>query len=417
MISRLLNEVVSSAGVEIHSSGDCHILSEVITERTGQVVNYNTLRRMYGLAKPVKPSRGSLDILSQFVGFDSFLHYVNGLPRLNDTRIKEEVYLRFAKGQFAEAAALLCEMPLSTLRSDMIIQMSRELFVSNDTMLALSFLEIVEPLVVELPYSEIVHVGHSIGIGRSTLRTESGLINHHVYQRLVHSLFVDYPNFSGYYGAEIDALAPGRAHSLEFEAFVTCLCMMRNFLRGLPVKGELPEAPQTLAFHPILKGRLFACHLMTGVFDSPHQAWDRSFGKSAPLEVDLEFTHELFLFAAMSNDPSLVHWCLRELSISKKPANRHELYALETQRLLICIDKVMRADLSSARLHFKKFQLHETHILHRGILDLCRCVLGHRLFPKQQNWKRRYDALASQLGFTLFDDVFFKAAYRKTSSW
>ena len=67
MIARLLNEVVASAGVEIRTSGDCHTLSEVITERTGKVVNYNTLRRMYGLAKPVKPSRGSLDILSEFI--------------------------------------------------------------------------------------------------------------------------------------------------------------------------------------------------------------------------------------------------------------------------------------------------------------------------------------------------------------
>ena len=55
MIARLLNEVVASAGVEIRTSGDCHTLSKVITERTGKVVNYNTLRRMYGLAKPVKP--------------------------------------------------------------------------------------------------------------------------------------------------------------------------------------------------------------------------------------------------------------------------------------------------------------------------------------------------------------------------
>ena len=217
MISRLLNEVVASAGVEIRTSGDCHILSEIITQRTGKVVNYNTLRRMYGLAKPVKPSRSSLDILSEFVGFDSYLHFTSGAPRLYSTRTKEEVYLHFAKGQDTEAVALLREMPESTMRSDAVIQMGRELFVSGQTDRALSFLELAEPLVAELPYSEIVHVGNSIGIARSTLASVSGLINHHSYQRLVHSLFVDYPHFSGYYGAEVDALKPGRAHSPEFE--------------------------------------------------------------------------------------------------------------------------------------------------------------------------------------------------------
>lgn len=416
MISRLLNEVVASAGVEIRTSGDCHTLSEAIAKRTGKVVNYNTLRRMYGLAKSVKPSRGSLDILSEFVGFDSFLHFTSGSPRLHSTRTKEEVYLRFAQGQNAQAIALLSEMPENNLRSDMVIQMGRELFVSGDISRALSFLELAEPLVTELPYSEIVHVGNSLGIARSTLTSVSGLINHHAYQRLVHSLFVDYPHFSGYFGAELDALEPGRAHSPEFELFTTCLGMLRNFFLGLPIEGELPEAPHTLKFHPILQGRLFACHMMTGAHETPQEVWNRCFGEGALSDLNLEFAHELFLYAAVSNDAHLVHWCLQELPMSPKPAQRHEHSALHTQRLLKCMTRAFRGDLSSARMHFEKFDLDETHILHRDILDMCRCVLGHRLFPKQHPWKRRYNELSSRLGFARFDDVFFKTAYRKITT-
>ena len=416
MVSRLLNEVVASASVEIRTSGDCHILSEIITQRTGKVVNYNTLRRMYGLAKPVKPSRSSLDILSEFVGFDSYLHFTSGSPRLYSTRTKEEVYLRFAKGQDTEAVALLREMPESTMRSDAVIQMGRELFVSGQTDRALSFLELAEPLVAELPYSEIVHVGNSIGIARSTLASVSGLINHHSYQRLVHSLFVDYPHFSGYYGAEVDALKPGRAHSSEFDLFTTCLGMLRNFLLGLPSEADLPEAPHALDIHPILQGRLFACHMMSEMHNSPQDAWARCFGEDALSGISLEFAHELFLFAAMSNNAKLVHWCIEDLPMSKKPAQRHEHSALYTLRLLKCMARAFRGDLSSARLHFEKFDLDETHILHRDILDMCRCVLGHRLFPNQQPWKRRYDDLASRLGFTRFDEAFFNTAYRKITT-
>lgn len=416
MISRLLNEVVASAGVEIHTSGDCHTLSEVIAERTGRVINYNTLRRMYGLAKPVKPSRGSLDILSTFVGFDSFLHFTSGSPRLHSTRTKEEVYLRFAQGRLAEAVALLQEMPESTLRSDMVIQMGRELFVSGDTTKALSYLELVEPLIAKLPYSEIVHIGNSIGIARGTLRTVSGLINHHAYQRLVHSLYVDYTHFSGYYGAELDALEPGRSHSLEFALFNKCLGMLRNFLQDLPIEEELPETPQTLTFHPILQGRLFACHMMTGLYDSPQEAWDQCFGKGVLSNISLEFAHELFLFAAISNDPSLVHWCIQKLPLSTKPAQRHEHYALHTQRLLKCMARAFRGEWLSARMHFEKFDLDETHIPQRDILDICRCVLGQQLFPEQESWKRRYDARVSELRFARFDDVFFETAYRKVTA-
>ena len=416
MIARLLNEVVASAGVEIRTSGDCHTLSEAIAERTGKVVNYNTLRRMYGLAKSVKPSRGSLDILSEFVGFDSFLHFTSGSPRLHSTRTKEEVYLRFAQGQDAQAIALLSEMPENNLRSDMVIQMGRELFVSGDTSRALSFLELAEPLVAELPYSEVVHVGNCIGIARSTVESVSGLINHHAYQRVVHSLFVDYPHLSGYYGAEVDALEPGRAHSPEFELFATCVGMLRNFLLGQPVKGDLPEGSDTLAFHPILQGRLFSCHMMAGLHDSPQDAWDRCFGEGQLSDINLEFAHELFLYAATSNNPDLVHWCLKVLPMSTKPAQRHEHSALHTQRLLKCMARSFRGDLSSARMHFEKFDLEEAHILHRDILELCCCVLGHRMNPGRQPWKKRYTDLASRLGFTRFDEAFFKTAYRKITT-
>ena len=250
MISRLLNEVVASAGVEIRTSGDCHTLSEIVAARTGKVVNYNTLRRMYGLAKPVKPNRGSLDILSQFVGFDSYVHFISGAPRLYSTRTKEQVYLLFAEGKDSQAVQLLSSMPESTVRSDLIIQLCRESFVSGDTNRALSLLEKTEPLLDKLPYSEVVHVGNSIGIARSTLTSFSGSINHHPYQRVVHSLFVDYPNLSGYYGAEVDALDAGRAHAPEFQLFVECVRALRCFLRAhAPHAERSPHSSRLFVSH------------------------------------------------------------------------------------------------------------------------------------------------------------------------
>lgn len=416
MISRLLNEVVASAGVEIRTSGDCHTLSEIVAERTGKVVNYNTLRRMYGLAKPVKPNRGSLDILSQFVGFDSYVHFISGAPRLYSTRTKEQVYLLFAEGKDSQAVQLLSSMPESTVRSDLIIQMCRESFVSGNTDRALSLLEKTEPLLDQLPYSEVVHVGNSIGIARSTLTSFSGLINHHPYQRVVHSLFVDYPNLSGYYGAEVDALDPDRAHAPEFQLFVQCVRALRCFLTGQAIRTRFPQGAQTRTLHPILQGRLFSCHVMAGHHASPHEAWSRCFGGDDPFRVTLEFAHELYLFAAISDDPELVGWCLEDLQMSDLPTQKHEHSALHTQRLLKCIRRAYQGDFLGARMHFQKFDLQETHILHRDILDMCRCVLGHRLFPKQHPWKRRYDDLASRLRFTRFDDAFFKTAYRKITT-
>lgn len=95
--------------------------------------------------------------------------------------------------------------------------------------------------------------------------------------------------------------------------------------------------------------------MMAGLHDSPQDAWDRCFGEGQLSDINLEFAHELFLYAATSNNPDLVHWCLEVLPISTKPAQRHEHSALHTQRLLKCMARAFRGDLSSARMHFEKF--------------------------------------------------------------
>ena len=102
-------------------------------------------------------------------------------------------------------------------------------------------------------------------------------------------------------------------------------CCATSCWAAVEVTKSAPEAPHTLNVHPILQGRLFACHMMTGVRDdTPQEAWNRCFGEGSLSDLNLEFAHELFLYAAMSNDPGLVHWCLQELPMSTKPAQRHE---------------------------------------------------------------------------------------------
>lgn len=408
-----MSEVLVSAGITIKTSGDCHSLSDIIASRTGKTINYNTLRRMYGLAAAVNPRKSTLDILSQFVGYENFLHFNAGSPRLSFTRAKELIFVEFALGNDKEAMTLLEQLPDSTSKSDIIIQLGREIFTSGDTARALSFLNMVEPFVQGLPYSEVVHIGTSIGISRRTLSSSvCGLVNHHAYQRIIHSVFVDYPHLMGYYGAEMDALRPEQAHSSEFELFTTCLSMLRDYLAGNHTEVELPSCLELSAIHPILAGRLFSCHLMTGLYNSPKDAWHHCFGEASVSEVDLEFSHELFLYASLSNDSQLVQWCLEEFPLTSQPARQFEFSVLQTVPLLVCISRIFREDIKGARIYFRKFNLRHTHFLQKDLLEICQCAVGHRLFPNERDWKARFEILKAQTGFTRFDDNFFQNAYR-----
>ena len=96
------------------------------------------------------------------MGFD-YLHFTSG-SRVYSTRTKEEVY-RFARDQDAEAVALLARC--QKVRCGRTWSSKWAAGVRLEPTQALSFLELVEPLVAELPYSEIVHVGNSMGIARA----------------------------------------------------------------------------------------------------------------------------------------------------------------------------------------------------------------------------------------------------------
>ena len=67
-------------GVKILNRGDCEKLAVVIQEQVNKTISYNTLRRIYGFAKPVKTRKDTLNILSNYVGYRSYYHFVNATP-------------------------------------------------------------------------------------------------------------------------------------------------------------------------------------------------------------------------------------------------------------------------------------------------------------------------------------------------
>lgn len=71
-LQRLLHAVEIKFGGPILQKGDCVALSDDIFNKTNQMVNYNTIRRLYGLAKTVNPRKSTLEILANYAGYKSW---------------------------------------------------------------------------------------------------------------------------------------------------------------------------------------------------------------------------------------------------------------------------------------------------------------------------------------------------------
>ena len=61
---------------KVNQLGNCKLLSEIILETIDEYINYNTIRRIYGLAPNVNTRTKTLDKLAIFNGYKSYSHFI-----------------------------------------------------------------------------------------------------------------------------------------------------------------------------------------------------------------------------------------------------------------------------------------------------------------------------------------------------
>ena len=103
MIQNLLTEVIKASGIDVHTRGDCELLSALILVETDMFVSYNTLRRLFGLAEGGKPRQQTLDVLSKFCGYDGYRNFCVDQPKLSLWKQREELYLLLSLGDASSA--------------------------------------------------------------------------------------------------------------------------------------------------------------------------------------------------------------------------------------------------------------------------------------------------------------------------
>ena len=76
MINNLKKSVVSSFGTSIKNVSDLKSLKLDIYRLTSKELGFNTLRRLFGFLPYTKPNNNTLNILSNYVGYESFIVFI-----------------------------------------------------------------------------------------------------------------------------------------------------------------------------------------------------------------------------------------------------------------------------------------------------------------------------------------------------
>ena len=317
MIEYLKKLTEKNAGFAIQDRGDCQLLSELIIERTDELISYNTLRRLFGLASYVKPSKNTLDTLSRFNGYKDYVHYLKINPYEAYWSDKERLYsllqedsesiLHFINGMDFKSEKTL----------DFMISLCRELvYLDKQTLLVAVFNSDFFNK-HHFSYSETLHFGNSVGMLFKTHKlAEKNLLLNANFLKYVYCIYVDYSNLNGYYG-DWCLYVSTTTTDIQIKCFSLAVLEFKKYLNGLPVSYDFFSDVPTLDFHPILIGRVFSVQLLSKKYDTNDITAFFNIIKKSPPENALDYLYEPMIVALISRNLSFMNLLLKFISNQK----------------------------------------------------------------------------------------------------
>ena len=264
MIFRLKSLIVLKFGRPIEKRSDCEALALDIEIAVGHNLGYNTLRRFFGLDNhKVETRLSTLDIFSNYVGYNSYQHFTSdvnfSLKRNNKVKLYELLSTKdpvkislFIKQTFHPRDQYL----------EFIIDTARFFLASNDVLLLISVFNQLELETKELTFAEKLYVGNSIGIiFRSTRLYKYQLIKlfkSPFMNDIVFESFVDYSSLNGFYGQFIKERHLANPAQRYFK---NALRVLHDYLNKKETVTPIDSDINDTMIHPVLKGRLFSLPL------------------------------------------------------------------------------------------------------------------------------------------------------------
>lgn len=270
MIVVLKNEIEQKLGISIQRRGDCQLLSDAILTELEESINYNTIRRFFGVDKSsaVEPSKNTLNTLSRFLGYASYNQFSNQVIQFGANQYQDNWYYVLNTQSTSKVINYLIHRRMKDVFfADVFIRTIRELLL----MRRFADVDLIfrsKHLKLDLfSYSESIYVGNSIGILLRDVILEdedySLLLKNKPFIRHVLSIFVDYSSLNKGYGVFVTLAEQGKKILSKNDAlFFECLSALRHYLLFGNIKTKIANNVSKLARHPILIGRLAAIEIL-----------------------------------------------------------------------------------------------------------------------------------------------------------
>lgn len=424
MIKELQSEIEKKIKRKIKTRGDCEYLSERLHIELRKDLSYNTIRRTFGIQLDcnIKPRNSTLDILSQFIEFDSFDSYC----RDDSWKEKWSIQLQICGWiNRMDDEELICELNLSWIKNDKFtvtfVFVLRELFLLGKIDLANDLINNISIDLESLSYSELLYIGNGVGSILPNIKIEEQdlvkLLKNNFFIDYIFLLFVDYSSFQGYYGLLYSLT---KKYKIELrkdqKLFFQAIELFRQLLTNQKIELINFQSINKESLHPILIGRLAsieiaACKQKGIPYD--YILDDLIIIINASDKPVIDYLYELKSVALLLGDFFLMEWiCKEENYIIKEEyqvAHKQFSYILQ---LLLAIHK--KKDKECLAI-LKKIDNKKWILSYHSYINIFNCI-GNYHFNKDKHEKnkflQKYNKLCASLNYPLFDEKYLNNYFK-----
>lgn len=262
-LSELLTDLRKKSKIDILHVSDLKFLEEDILYKTNSKISFNTLRRLYGFLPKTKTSKKTLDILSKYLGFQSFSAYLNNKNLYDDWYFKMKI-LRIQEKRNTPTDKEVTLLQTALENNINIIMVSD--FVGN--LIENKKKETLILFFKNLKYQSILD-SNKIKLAIIATYSFYKLSNNNrieLYKQLIHIDafkycipfgFIDYSYLNGYYFKVLQAIKKLNKNESDILFVDLMLNLKEYFSNKINKTIQIKEPINKADIHPVLLGRYF----------------------------------------------------------------------------------------------------------------------------------------------------------------
>jgi len=354
MIKTLKTITQKKLGFKIDNYNSSRRLSEIIYIETGIEISYNTLRRFFGIVKPVLPSNYTLDTLAVFNSFKSYNDFVMNFHLKN--RWKDEFHMVSLMNR-PENLLKYIENNLHTNREFVLklTQIVRELVFAKNYNFLLRVFSLDQMNFSCFNFDDVAYFGNCIGPLLKTFDLKSTevqkLILNDNFLNLVITIYVDYEHLNSYYGDSLKIIIK-HCDRKDISQFCKGVLNLDMYLNN-DSKDHFFKLKLNSKFHPILKSRVIAQEL----FYEPKDLIERlnNYDKKSQNKnnINIDYYYEIITTAIVTKKFKVMEWIMERFESKTKYDKFYKFEHYEHFGLMVMVLFKYRQDDKNLNLWIK----------------------------------------------------------------